>query len=83
VEHPEKVGALVLKYKPDADVDLENSRMTASIPLVNTGEDHIGWMKPEVWAGMKQTLSEQGILTAALDVEQVYTLQFLNEIYGK
>ena len=83
VEHPDEVGALVLKYKPDADTDLEISRMTASIPLVNTGEDHIGWMKPEVWAGMKQTLNEQGMLSASLDVEQVYTLQFLNEIYGK
>jgi hypothetical protein len=40
-------------------------------------------MKPEIWAGMKQTLSEQGVLTAPLDVTQVYTMQFLEEIYGK
>ena len=57
--------------------------MTASIPLINTGEDDIGWMKPEIWTGMEQTLREQGVLTAPVDVTQVYTLQFLEEIYGK
>ena len=57
--------------------------MTASIPLVNTGEDFIGWMKPEIWSAMQQTLRDQGVLTKALNIEQVYTLQFLEEIYEK
>lgn len=83
VEHPTAVGALVCKYKPDADAALEIAKMTSSLPLVNTGEDHIGWMKPEVWAGMEKTLREQRVLTKPLDVTQVYTVQFLKEIYGK
>jgi ABC-type nitrate/sulfonate/bicarbonate transport system substrate-binding protein len=83
VENPAEVGALVQKYNPKADAALENAKMTASIPLVNTGEDYIGWMKPEVWAGMEKTLREQGVLTRPLDVTQVYTLQFLKEIYAK
>jgi NitT/TauT family transport system substrate-binding protein len=81
VENPAQVGALVQKYNATADATLENAKMTASIPLVNTGEDHIGWMKPEMWAGMEKTLREQGVLTAPVDVTQVYTLQFLREIY--
>jgi NitT/TauT family transport system substrate-binding protein len=81
VENPVAIGAMVQKYFPEATTDDQNARMTASIPLINTGEDHIGWMKPEIWAGMEQTLSEQGVLTAPLDVTQVYTLQFLEEIY--
>jgi NitT/TauT family transport system substrate-binding protein len=81
VENGDRAGALVLKYNPDADPALENIKMAASLPLVNTGEDFIGWMKPEVWAGMEQTLREQGVLTAPLDVTQVYTMQFLEEIY--
>ncbi|HKI53136.1 MAG TPA: ABC transporter substrate-binding protein [Anaerolineales bacterium] len=83
VEHPAEVGTMVLKYSPKADINLENEKMTASIPLINTGEDFIGWMKPEIWAGMEQTLREQNVLTAPLDVTQVYTTQFLEEIYGK
>ena len=81
VENPAEVPALVQKYKPDADATIENARIVASLPLVNTGEDHIGWMKPEVWAGMEQTLRQQGVITATLDVTQVYTLQFLKDIY--
>jgi NitT/TauT family transport system substrate-binding protein len=81
VENPEKIGLMILKYVPDADPELANAQMIASIPLVNTGEDLIGWMKPQVWADMEKTLREQGVLTAPLDVTQAYTMQFLEEIY--
>jgi hypothetical protein len=75
------VPAMVQKYKPEADASIELARMTASLQLINTGEDYIGWMKPEVWTYMEQTLRAQGIVTAPLDVPQVYTMQFLEEIY--
>jgi NitT/TauT family transport system substrate-binding protein len=81
VENPSVIGAWVQIYNPAANAGDENAKMIASIPLVNTGEDHIGWMKPETWAGMEQTLREQGVLTVPLDVTQAYTLQFLEEIY--
>lgn len=83
VENPNSVGAFVQQYNPEADTALENARMIASIPLVNTGEDFIGWMKPEVWSAMEQTLREQGILTAPLKLEDVYTMQFVEEIYER
>jgi NitT/TauT family transport system substrate-binding protein len=57
--------------------------MTASIPLINTGEDHVGWMKPETWETMAQTLRQQGDLDKPLQVDDVYTMQFLEEIYGR
>jgi NitT/TauT family transport system substrate-binding protein len=82
VENPTAIGPMVLKYSPQADAVLETANMTASLPLINTGEDHIGWIKPEVWAGMEQTLREQSVLTKTLDIRQVYTLDFLEEIYG-
>jgi len=83
VEHPAEVGAMVVKYQPDGNADLETAKMVASLPLVNTGEDFIGWMKPEIWAGMERTLREQGVLTAPLDVTQVYTLRFVEEFYKR
>ncbi|MFZ1597438.1 MAG: ABC transporter substrate-binding protein [Anaerolineae bacterium] len=83
VENPTLIGATVLKYKSNLDPALETTKMIASIPLVNTGEDHIGWMKPEMWAGMEKTLRAQGVLTQTVDVTQVYTLQFIKEIYAK
>jgi NitT/TauT family transport system substrate-binding protein len=83
VENPDAIGAFVQKYNPDADADLETARMTASIPLVNTGEDFIGWMKPETWEGVEQTLRGQGALTQPLDINEVYTQKFIKEIYRK
>jgi NitT/TauT family transport system substrate-binding protein len=81
VENAAQTGALVQKYSPNIDPSIEIAKMTASLPLVNTGEDQIGWMKAEVWTGMEQMLREQGVLTEPLDVTQVYTTQFLEEIY--
>jgi len=81
IENPTTIGPMVTKYRANADVIHENAFMEASLPLVNTGEDQIGWMKPEIWAGMEQTLREQNVLTKPLDVAQVYTMQFLKEIY--
>ena len=83
LEHPEMVGSFVQKYQPDADPDLEVDKMIRTIPLVNTGEDDIGWMNAERWKTMEDTLRQQGALTGPLDIEQVYTMQFLKEIYGK
>lgn len=83
VENPTDIGPMVAKYKPDAVISVENAKMTASIPLVNTGEDYMGWMKPQMWAGMEKTLREQKVLTRPVDVTTVYTMQFLEEIYKK
>ena len=81
IENPNLVAPMVAKYNPKADLQHETAQMTASIPLINTGEDHIGWMKPEIWTGMEQVLREQGVITTPLDVSQAYTMQFLDEIY--
>lgn len=83
VEHPAEAGALVTPYNPEADLALENDTMLASLPLINTGEDHIGWMKPEIWAGMAETLRQQTALTTPVEIQEVYTMQFLREIYGE
>jgi len=81
LEHPEEVGVMVAVYRPDIDVGLENERMMTMLPLIYTGEDEIGWMRAETWQGMLDMLSQQALLEAPVDVQDVYTLQFLEEIY--
>jgi len=83
IENPAEIGAMIIKYKPNANQPQEIAGMTASIPLINTGEDPIGWMNPDRWRGMGKILRQQGVLTKPLDITQVYTMQFLQEIYGK
>ncbi len=80
VEHPEEAAAMVKAFDPRADDRLENQIMLLTLPLVNTGEDRIGWMKPEAWAGMEKTLREQGALENPVDVREVYTNSFIEEI---
>jgi hypothetical protein len=57
--------------------------MAASIPLINTGENPIGSMDSNKWLGMGKMLREQGVLNKPLDITQVYTTQFLQEIHKR
>ena len=83
LENPESIGEYIGKYAPDANVGLEADKLTASIPLINTGEEHIGWMTPDTWGVIAQTLRMQGDLKQPLKVDDVYTMQFLEEMYGR
>ena len=60
---------------------MQTAMMEAMLPLVHTGEDFIGWMKPEIWQDMANLMSNLGLLAAPVDVNQAYTLRFLEEIH--
>ena len=82
IEDYRQAVAVTLKYSQIKDPELQTAMMEAMLPLVHTGEDQIGWMKPEVWQGMYQILLEQRLLARPFDIDQAYTLRFLKEIYG-
>ena len=82
IEDPEAAVAATLNYAQKTDVLVQTQMMEASQPLVHTGEDQIGWMESEVWEGMHQMLLNQGILDEPLDLDKVYTMEFLDKIYG-
>ncbi len=81
IENPDEAIAITLKYDETLDEAHQKAIMEAQMPLIHTGEDQIGWMKDEIWHGMHEMLLEQGVLTEPLDVEQVYTTEFLQTIY--
>jgi len=82
VEDYEQAIPAVLKYTKDKDPQLQAAILEAQLPLVHTGDDNIGWMKPEDWQAMYQALLDYGLLAKPFDVNQAYSMQFLNEIYG-
>jgi len=82
IEKPEAAVAATLQYARESDPELQAQMMAASVPLIHTGEDQIGWMRAEVWQGMHDMLLEQGLLDAPVDLDKVYTMEFLREIYG-
>jgi len=82
IEEYQQAVAITLKYAKIKDPQLQTAMMEAMLPLVHTGEDQIGWMKPKWWQGMYQILLEQRLLDHPFDINQANTMRFLNEIYG-
>ena len=82
-ENSEEAGPLALKYDPELDAAHQVAMMEASVPLVHTGEDEIGWMRAEVWQGIHDILLEQGLLDEPVDLDEVYTMEFLQKVYGR
>jgi len=82
IEDYRQAVTVTLKYAQIKDPELQTAMMEAMLPLAHTGEDRIGWMKPERWEGMYEIMLEQRLLAKPFDVNQAYSLRFLKEIYG-
>ena len=83
IEDPGAAVAVTLKYAREKDSELQTRMMEASVPLIHTGEDQIGWMKAGVWERTHQLLLEQGLLAGPVDPDKAYTMEFLQRIYGE
>ena len=81
IENPEEMPEMIKQYNPNANLEVELGRMYATVPLVYTGEDYIGWMDPGVWKDMEKTMRKQGLIVEPLDAAQAYTMQFIEGIY--
>ena len=82
VGNPEAAVDASMQYAELQDRDIQAAMFEASVPLIHTGQDHVGWMRPEIWQGMDDMLLEQGILEQELNVDELYTLTFLEQVYG-
>ena len=83
IENPDEAASLVEAYNPEVDIAFETDSLIASVPFIHTGEDHIGWMQEDVWQGIYGVLRKQEVLSGTIDVEQVFSMDFLVEIYGE
>jgi len=82
IEDYQQAMPVVQKYDPGTDTQVQAAMLEAQLPLVHTGEDYIGWMKPEDWQAMYNILLDNGLLAEPFDVNLAYTMQFMQEIYG-
>jgi NitT/TauT family transport system substrate-binding protein len=71
-----------LKYNGNIEPEFQSAMMEALLPLVHTGEDRIGSMKPEIWRGMYTTVKEQNLMTSDFDFNQAFTLDYFNKVQG-
>lgn len=82
IENPEEVGEMVIFYDPNADVALNNKRMLVMLRLVSPGQYPFGWMDSETWQEMYNTLLEQKIFDGVIDVNEAFTMDFLQAAFG-
>lgn len=83
IENPEDAVDASMRYAVVQDREVQLAMLNASIPLIHTGEGPIGWMVTDDWQGMHDILFEQGILDSPLDLSQMYTMKFLESVYGE
>ena len=70
-----------MKYAFIKDRALQSDMFDAMLPLVHTGEEIIGWMKPGDWEHMHRILVDQKIIDAPLSpLDQVYSMKFLEAV---
>lgn len=82
VGNPQAAVETTLKYARFPDPGFQTAMLEASMPLVHTGEQHIGWMTGEAWQGMHKSLVEQGLIAGDVDFRKSYSMRFLEKIYG-
>ena len=76
-EHTGEAGDLIVGYDSRLDTQSEASALRAQIPLIDTGDAPIGWMDTPIWQTTLDILVEQEIIPAPLDLEEVFTNQFV------
>ena len=81
IENPEDAVDASMKYAEVKDQDVQLAMLDASIPLIHTGKGPIGWMETDDWQGMYDILVAQGIIETSLDLSQIYTMEFLRDVY--
>lgn len=79
VEDPNLAVASTLVYDDQLDRDFQREAMLAGVPLIDTGELPIGTMEADVWQSIQQALLDQGLISSAVDINTVFTNEFVQE----
>lgn len=82
IDHNGEAIDIVLEYVNNGGRSHEMYMLNSSIPLIQTGETPIGWMEKNEWMQAQGILLEQNITDAEINIGDVYTMDFLEKIYG-
>ena len=82
LENSEAAIEATMQYAEEQDRQLQSDMLAASVPMIYTGKDQIGWMQPAVWESMQSILLDQDILTTPIEIDQVYSMEILEKIYN-
>ncbi len=80
IENPAEAAQFVLQYDPELDLTGQISTVEATIPLIDTGDAHIGLMDQNVWQITQDILLAQDVISSAVDLNKVYTNEFITDL---
>jgi NitT/TauT family transport system substrate-binding protein len=81
IADPVRAADQVLSYAPELDRASQLERLHATIPLISPAGSRPGTMQADIWALTQEMMVEQGTLSAPIDLNQVYTLTFIQRSY--
>jgi len=79
IENREETVKVVMEYAPDSDKAHQEAMLATTARLVRPGYIKIGSMDRRTWKDMHDTLLRYGVIESAIDVNALYTEQFLLE----
>jgi NitT/TauT family transport system substrate-binding protein len=82
IDDPDTAAALVLNYNSERILEVETAAMQRSLPLLAPAGSQPGMMRADVWYVTYRLLADQGLIERSMDINQVYTMKFLDSIYG-
>jgi NitT/TauT family transport system substrate-binding protein len=77
IENIEEAVDSTMKYADVQDRQVQTDMLAASIPLIHTGVNQIGWMDEAKWRGMQTDLLEFDVIAESVDLQSVMDMQFL------
>jgi len=83
MENLDEAALLTQKYDPDIDAEHLKFVLRVSSSLICVGDRYIGWMEGFVFQQAQDSLLNQGIIQKPLSIDELYTLEFLNKVYGQ
>lgn len=81
LQEQDKGVIATMKYAMEADTELQKEMLSQSFPLIQTGEDRIGWMQQEVWTSMIEHMSRSGIISTNKLATPVFDIKPLLSVY--
>lgn len=83
IEHEQETVDIILKYAKESTYIHQSNMLKSSIPLIYSNNSPLGWMEESKWQDVQNILLEQKILKTPIDINDAYTMQFLDDIYKR
>ena len=81
VEHADETVDTVMLYAPDSERSHQESMLDVAVHFIIPGGVRIGEMDAAVWQEMQATLLEYGVIDTPVDLERLYTDEFVEEVW--